>query len=118
MNTEVTDILKKALALPPDARAAIAGALLESLSDGGWRRFQAPTPMSRKSSETWGTPFLFGLLTKPSGHAAGGRIVITRMSVSLIFTGPTSPEEYQRKLLHCHCSGEATNPRATGLRWM
>ncbi len=33
MTTEVTDILKKALALPPEARAAIAGTLLESLND-------------------------------------------------------------------------------------
>ena len=33
MTQEVTDILKKALALPPEARAAIAGSLLESLND-------------------------------------------------------------------------------------
>ena len=33
MTAEVTDILKKALALPPEARAAIAGSLLESLND-------------------------------------------------------------------------------------
>ena len=45
-----------------------------------------------------------------SDHAAGGRMVITKMSVSLIRTGPTSPEEYQRKLLQCHCSGESTSP--------
>ena len=51
-------------------------------------------------------------------QAAGGRIFITRISVSLIFTGPTYPDRYQRKLLQRHCSGEATNPRATGLRWM
>ena len=51
-------------------------------------------------------------------HAAGGRIFITRISVSLIFTGPTSPDRYQQKLLHCHCSGDSTSPRATGLRWI
>jgi hypothetical protein len=28
--------------------------------------------------------------------------------VSLIRTGPASPEEYQRKLLHSHCSGEVS----------
>ncbi len=33
MTAKVTDILKKALALPPEARAAIAGSLLESLND-------------------------------------------------------------------------------------
>ena len=33
MTTEVSDILKKALALPHEARAAIAGSLLESLND-------------------------------------------------------------------------------------
>jgi hypothetical protein len=37
------------------------------------------------------------------------------MSVSLIFTGPTSPRQYQRKLLQRHNSGEATNPLSTGL---
>jgi len=33
MAPEVSDILKKALALPPDARAALAGSLLESLEE-------------------------------------------------------------------------------------
>lgn len=33
MTTEVSDILKKALALPAEERAAIAGSLLESLHD-------------------------------------------------------------------------------------
>ena len=33
MTPEVSDILKKALALPPAARAALAGSLLESLDD-------------------------------------------------------------------------------------
>ena len=33
MTQEASEILKKALALPPEARAAIAGSLLESLND-------------------------------------------------------------------------------------
>jgi hypothetical protein len=33
MTSEVSEILKKALALPPEARAAVAGSLLESLND-------------------------------------------------------------------------------------
>jgi hypothetical protein len=33
MTQEVSEILKKALALPPEARAVIAGSLLESLND-------------------------------------------------------------------------------------
>lgn len=33
MNPEISDLLKKALALPPEARAALAGSLLESLED-------------------------------------------------------------------------------------
>jgi putative addiction module component (TIGR02574 family) len=33
MTQEVTDLLRKALALPPEARAALAGSLLESLDD-------------------------------------------------------------------------------------
>ena len=33
MTEEAADVLKKALALPPEARAAIAGSLLESLDE-------------------------------------------------------------------------------------
>ena len=33
MPQEVSELLKKALALPPEARAALAGSLLESLDD-------------------------------------------------------------------------------------
>ena len=33
MSSEVSEILKKALALPADARATIAGSLLESLNE-------------------------------------------------------------------------------------
>jgi putative addiction module component (TIGR02574 family) len=33
MAPEVSDILKKALALPPEARAALAGSILESLNE-------------------------------------------------------------------------------------
>jgi hypothetical protein len=78
----------------------------------------AATPMSRNRSETWGTLFHKSSIVKRFDYAAGGRIVITKMSVSLIRTGPASPDEYQRKLLQHHCSGEVTSPRTTGLRWM
>ena len=33
MTQEVSELLKKALALPPEARAALAGSLLESLDE-------------------------------------------------------------------------------------
>lgn len=33
MTLEVSELLKKALSLPPEARAALAGSLLESLDD-------------------------------------------------------------------------------------
>lgn len=33
MSPDVSNLLKKALALPPEARAALAGSLLESLDD-------------------------------------------------------------------------------------
>ncbi len=33
MTQEVTELLKKALSLPPEARAALAGSLLESLDE-------------------------------------------------------------------------------------
>ncbi len=33
MSPDVAELLKKALALPPEARAALAGSLLESLDD-------------------------------------------------------------------------------------
>jgi putative addiction module component (TIGR02574 family) len=34
MSPDVSDLLKKALALPPEARADLAGSLLESLDEG------------------------------------------------------------------------------------
>ena len=43
-----------------------------------------PTPMSRNGGETWGTPFHRGSIVKRFDHAAGGRIVITKMSVSRV----------------------------------
>jgi putative addiction module component (TIGR02574 family) len=33
MDQEISELLKKALSLPPEARAALAGSLLESLDD-------------------------------------------------------------------------------------
>jgi putative addiction module component (TIGR02574 family) len=33
MTAEISELLKKALALPPEARAALAGSLLESLEE-------------------------------------------------------------------------------------
>jgi len=33
MNREVSELLERALSLPPEARAALAGSLLESLDD-------------------------------------------------------------------------------------
>jgi putative addiction module component (TIGR02574 family) len=33
MSPDISELLKKALALPPEARAALAGSLLESLDD-------------------------------------------------------------------------------------
>ena len=41
MNKEISELLKKAMALPPAARAALAGSLLESLGetvDAEWQR--------------------------------------------------------------------------------
>jgi putative addiction module component (TIGR02574 family) len=43
MNEEISELLKKALALPPAARATLAGSLLESLDEtvdeeAEWRR--------------------------------------------------------------------------------
>jgi putative addiction module component (TIGR02574 family) len=43
MTEEVSDLLKKALALPPEARAALAGSLLESLDD----------TVDRSAEEAW-----------------------------------------------------------------
>jgi putative addiction module component (TIGR02574 family) len=34
MSSDVSELLKRALALPPEARAALAGSLLESLDEG------------------------------------------------------------------------------------
>jgi putative addiction module component (TIGR02574 family) len=43
MNPDVSDLLKKALALPSAARAALAGSLLESLDD----------TMDERAEEEW-----------------------------------------------------------------
>ncbi|MBN2061843.1 MAG: addiction module protein [Deltaproteobacteria bacterium] len=43
MKENITDILKQALRLPPAARAALAGSLLESLDE----------PMDRDSESAW-----------------------------------------------------------------
>ena len=51
-------------------------------------------------------------------YAAGGRIFILSTSHSFTLTGPASPRAYARKLLQRHSSGDATNPRCTGLRCM
>jgi len=51
-----------------------------------------PHPMSRNTSETWGTPApRLHISISTNSYAAGGRILITRMLVWLIFTGPASP---------------------------
>src|SRR3954447_1189255 len=62
--------------------------------------------MSRKPGETWGTP-----VHVLSHHL--GRMVITRISVSLTLTGPSSRLRYHRKLLQRHSSAELTRPRLT-----
>lgn len=45
MTAEVSELLKKALALPPEARAALAGSLLESLEEH---------PSDEGVDEAWG----------------------------------------------------------------
>jgi hypothetical protein len=57
-----------------------------------------------------GTLFTNDRRVKRTAHAAGGRMVITRMSVSLIRTGHASPCQYRRKLLQRHCSGTRPIP--------
>src|SRR3954471_10876639 len=59
------------------------------------RAHGSENPMSRKPGETWGTP-VHGLF-----HHLG-RMVITRISVSLTLTGPSSRLRYHRKLLQRH----------------
>ena len=43
MSPDLSELLKKALALPPEARAALAGSLLESLDD----------PVGERVEEEW-----------------------------------------------------------------
>lgn len=52
-------------------------------------------PMSRNTSETWGIPFLLRYPFHET-QTLFGVTVITKISVSLIFTGPSSLDKYQR----------------------
>jgi hypothetical protein len=50
-------------------------------------------PCLAKEARNGAPPVFLAISQQPSDHAAGGRMVITKISVSLIRTGPTSPEE-------------------------
>jgi putative addiction module component (TIGR02574 family) len=64
MDQEVTDLLRKALALPPGARAALAGSLLESLDEAvdegveeAWEREIARRVQELKSGKVAAIPW-------------------------------------------------------------
>jgi len=53
MSPDVSELLKKALALPPEARGALAGSLLESLDDevDGWVEEEWNEEIARRIAE-------------------------------------------------------------------
>jgi hypothetical protein len=65
MTQEVSELLKKALALPAEARAALAGSLLESLDDTVDLRRRRMAP--RNQTQNPGTGFRQG-----KAHPLGG----------------------------------------------
>jgi hypothetical protein len=101
-----------------DRRCDFQTAAQTPLRSGGWPRSHLNSHVSQKRRNMGHPHHPMTDKGKRSNHAAGGRILITIISVSLIRTGPTSPHRYQRKLFQRQCSGEVTNPRFTGLRCM
>src|SRR5207245_5253965 len=78
---------------------SIARQALTCSSQRGW-----PGSRARNISSPQASPGGAGV------KAAHARTRICKISVSLMRTGPASPQRYQRKLLQRHCAGDSTNP--------
>jgi putative addiction module component (TIGR02574 family) len=77
MTPDVSELLKKALALPPEARAALAGSLLESLDD----------TVDSSAEEEWGREIARRIEELDSGKAKPVPWAEARRQISAILNG-------------------------------
>ena len=77
MSREVSALLKKALALPPEARAALAGSLLESLEDS----------VDSAAEEEWSKEIAYRIEELDSGKVKPIAWAEARRQISAILNG-------------------------------
>ena len=77
MTSEVSELLKKALALPAEARAALAGSLLESLDD----------TVDASAEEEWSQEIARRIQELDSGKVKPSAWAEARRQVSAILNG-------------------------------
>ena len=77
MTPDVSKLLKKALALPPEARAALVGSLLESLDD----------TVDSSAEEEWGREIARRIEELDSGKAKPVPWAEARRQISAILNG-------------------------------
>jgi len=77
MTPDVSELLKKALALPPEARAALAGSLLESLDD----------KVDASAEEEWGREIARRIEELDSGKAKPIPWAEARRQISALLNG-------------------------------
>ena len=77
MTPDVSELLKKALALPPEARAALAGSLLESLDD----------TVDPSAEEEWGREIARRIEELDSGKVKPVPWAEARRQISAILNG-------------------------------
>jgi putative addiction module component (TIGR02574 family) len=77
MTKQVSELLKKALALPPEARAALAGSLLESLDDS----------VDESAEEEWNTEIARRIAELDSGKVKPIPWAEARRQISALLNG-------------------------------
>lgn len=77
MSPDVSELLKKALALPVEARAALAGSLLDSLDEG----------MDASAEEEWNNEIVRRIEELDSGKVKPVPWAEARRQISAIFNG-------------------------------
>ena len=77
MSEEISELLRKALALPPEARAALAGSLLESLEDA----------LDASAEEEWSREIALRIAELDSGNVKPIPWADARRQISAILNG-------------------------------
>jgi putative addiction module component (TIGR02574 family) len=77
MTRDVSELLKKALALPPEARAALAGSLLESIDD----------TVDASAEEEWGREIARRIVELDSGRVKPVPWAEARRQISALRNG-------------------------------